>query len=81
MNNYNELMNKPRINNKEIIGNVDIPVPSSDQLLPTVTSENAGQVLVVDDSGHWTTGTVSGGGATATNNYNLNSTVEVENND
>lgn len=55
MNNYNELRNKPRINGKEVIGDVNIPVPSSERLLPSVTSENAGQSLVVDESGNWTT--------------------------
>ena len=80
MNNYNELMNKPRINNKELIGNVDIPVPTPEEILPTVTSADAGKVLMVNESGEWSTGTVTGG-ASATSNYNIISIEEVETND
>lgn len=48
MNNYNELINKPTLNGKEIIG--DIKTPSD---LPEVTSADAGKVLTVNDSGEW----------------------------
>ena len=56
MNNYNELMNKPTINNKELIGNIII---KSD--LPKVTSEDVGKVAIVGEDGTWTVGTVKGG--------------------
>lgn len=56
MNNYNELINKPTINGKEVIGNIDISE------LPEVSSADAGKVPVVGEDGSWTVGTVSGGG-------------------
>lgn len=56
MNNYNELINKPTINGKELIGDVEVSG------LPAVTSADAGKVPIVGEDGSWTVGTVSGGG-------------------
>lgn len=56
MNNYNELINKPTINGKELIGDVEVSG------LPEVTSADAGKVPIVGEDGSWTVGTVSGGG-------------------
>lgn len=56
MNNYNELINKPTINGKELIGDVEVSG------LPSVTSADAGKVPIVGEDGTWTVGTVSGGG-------------------
>lgn len=56
MNNYNELMNKPTINGKELIGDVEVSG------LPDVTSADAGKVPIVGEDGSWTIGTVSSGG-------------------
>ena len=57
MNNYNELINKPTINGKELIGDVEVSG------LPEVTSADAGKVPIVGEDGSWTVGTVSGGGS------------------
>ena len=46
MNNYNESMNKPTINGKELIGNVTI------KELPKVTSDDNGKILSVVN-GEW----------------------------
>lgn len=56
--NYNELMNKPVVNGKELIGSMKISG------LPGVTSEDVGKVLMVNESGDWVPGTItpSGGG-------------------
>lgn len=53
MNNYNELINKPTINGKELIGEVEVSG------LPAVTSADVGKVAIVDSNGSWTVGTVS----------------------
>lgn len=53
--NYNDLLNKPMVNGKELIG--DVPISG----LPSVTPEDAGKVPIVGDDGKWTLGTVSGG--------------------
>ena len=55
MNNYNELINKPTINGKELIGDVEVSG------LPEVTSADVGKVPIVGEDGTWTVGTVSGG--------------------
>jgi len=57
MNNYNNLINKPLVNGKELIGNISILG------LPTVTTSDVGKVPIVGEDGSWTLGTVSGGGS------------------
>lgn len=56
MNNYNESINKPTINGKELIGDIKISE------LPAVTSADVGKVPIVSEDGSWTVGNVSGGG-------------------
>ena len=53
MNNYNELINKPTVNGKELIGNVNVSG------LPEVTSEDVGKVPIVGEDGSWTVDEVS----------------------
>lgn len=53
MNNYNELINKPTINGKELIGDVEVSG------LPAVTSADAGKVPIVGEDGSWTIDEVS----------------------
>lgn len=40
MNNYNELRNKPTINNQELMGNFNLPVVPEERLLPDKTDTN-----------------------------------------
>ena len=77
MNNYNNLINKPTINGRELIGHFTISEPSPDELLPKVTAENVGEVLMVSDDGKWITGTVKGGaGFNGGNTLNIITNVE-----
>ena len=57
MNNYNNLINKPLVNGKELIGNISI------LSLPPATTSDVGKVPIVGEDGSWTIGTVSGGGS------------------
>ena len=77
MNNYNELINKPAINGKELIGDVKLSV------LPSVTNADVGKVPIVGEDGTWTVGTVSGGGGgfNSVTNYGLNNIVGGNDND
>ena len=72
MNNYNELINKPTINGKELIGEVEV------SSLPSVTSADVGKVPIVGEDGSWTVGTVSGGVLNYNNNVIVNSNYEIE---
>jgi len=73
MNNYNNLINKPLVNGKELIGNISI------LSLPPVTTSDVGKVPIVGEDGSWTVGTVSGGGVlNYNNNVIVNSNYEIE---
>lgn len=73
--NYNDLLNKPMVNGKELIGDVSISG------LPSVTPEDVGKVPIVDENGEWTLGTVSGGGFNSVTNYELNNVIGGNEND
>ncbi len=74
--NYNDLLNKPMVNGKELIGDVSISG------LPSVTSEDVGKVPIVNENGEWTLGTVSGGGGfNSITNYKLNNEIGGNTND
>lgn len=77
MNNYNELINKPTINGKELIGEFELSE------LPAVTSADVGKVPIVGEDGSWTVGTVSGGGGgfNSVTNYVLNNVIGGNEND
>lgn len=73
MNNYNNLINKPLVNGKELIGNISI------LSLPPATTSDVGKVPIVGEDGSWTLGTVSGGGGlNYNNNVIVNSNYEIE---
>ena len=50
MNNYNELRNKPTINGKELIGDVNV------SSLPKTTNSDVGKTLIVNGANEWVLG-------------------------
>ena len=78
MNNYNNLINKPLVNGKELIGNISI------LSLPPVTTSDVGKVMMVNENGEWTAEEppkTSGNPFNVRTDYNINTNMEVNAND